>query len=56
MRMPPFPTRAAPVTLGAMTRPAATIALVLAGALACGVRAETGVLPVRPPLPLPTLR
>jgi hypothetical protein len=55
MRPPPFPTRPAPVTLGAMSRSAASIALVLVGALACGVRAETGVLPARPPLALDSM-
>jgi hypothetical protein len=38
-----------------MSRPAASFTLVLAGALACGVRAETGVLPARPPAPLDSM-
>ena len=59
MRMPPFPTRRGPVTLRAMPRPALRLGLLLAGALAgalaCGVRAGTGVLPSRPPAPLDSM-
>jgi hypothetical protein len=52
---PPFPTRPAPITLGPMFRPPAAVVLVLAGALACGVRGGTGILPERPPTPLDSM-
>ncbi|HEU4525364.1 MAG TPA: hypothetical protein VFR62_10085 [Gemmatimonadales bacterium] len=55
MRMPPFPTRSTPVTLGAMRRSTTSTALLLAGVLACGMRAETGPLPSRPPAPLDSM-
>lgn len=54
--MPPFPTRSAPVTLGAMSRSTLAVVLLAAGALACGARAaETGPLPLRPPAPLDSM-
>jgi hypothetical protein len=55
MRMPPFPTRPTAVTLGAMFRPFALVAIALAGTLACGVRADTVVVPERPPTPLDSM-
>jgi hypothetical protein len=53
--MSPFPTRPAPVTLRAMSRSTAALAPLLAGALACGMRTETGLLPVNPPAPLDSM-
>ena len=53
--MPPFPTRLAPVTLGAMSRASAAFPLLIAGVLACGMRSETGPLPTRPPTPLDSM-
>jgi hypothetical protein len=56
MRMLPFPARPTPVTLGAMPRLAPVLCLIFAGALACGARSDTGVLPARPPAPLDSMR
>lgn len=55
-RMPPFPSLAGSVTLGAMPRSAPLLALLLGGALACGGSAGPGgVLPRRPPTPLDSM-
>ena len=55
MRMPPFPTSPAPVTLGAMPASCRSLALLLAGLLGCGVRGGTGAFPERPPTPLDSM-
>jgi hypothetical protein len=55
MRTAPFPTRSAPVTLGAMSRCTVASTLLVAGVLACGMRAETGPLPARAPTPLDSM-
>ena len=55
VRMAPFPTRSASFTLRAMSRPTAALTLLLAGTLACGMRTETGLLPVSPPAPLDSM-
>ena len=55
VRPPPFPTRLAPVTLGAMSRSAPVLALLLAGLLACSARGGVGTLPERPPTPLDSM-
>ncbi|MEZ0333253.1 MAG: hypothetical protein ACAI18_04530, partial [Gemmatimonadales bacterium] len=55
MRTAPFPTRSAPVTLGAMSRCTVASTLLVLGVLACGMRAETGPLPARAPTPLDSM-
>ncbi len=56
MRLSPFPARLAPVTLGAMRPTLRSLALLLAGVLACSVRGGTGsLLPERPPTPLDSM-